>query len=123
MNLDINAADLTVSVNGDDNILFRGHTVLVDRTDDGQLTIQCDTCNKKEVLFPVPPERKWTAVYYLLGRFDKNCDKPGEAVEQRLEKVLNQYIGTLANQSTLMEIEEDVERVVGSDASVNANFK
>lgn len=121
MGVNVDAINLEVDITGKGHLSFDGHFVNVEYDEESQdVTLFCSACGHSESLEGVPSERRWTAICYLLGHYeDAVCDGDGKDLEERLQKVLERYVGKPADQGRIAALETDVQDVVGEGVPVN----
>lgn len=124
MAVDVDTINLEVNITSKGHISFDGHFINLDVEEDekerNDVRLLCSACGHTESLENVPSERRWTAIFYLLGHYSNTmCEGDGKDLEEKIHNVLEPYIGMPADQGRIAALETDVQNVVGEDVPVN----
>lgn len=123
MTLTVDTANLeVVTAPPSSYITYNGHHILynlgLDADELGQytsLTVECELCGEEHSLGGrIPQRRLWTAIVYLLHKFDDGCCGDFEEVVETIEDdILPRHTGKLLDQNTRRAIQDDVTELFG----------
>lgn len=115
--ISVDTVNLDVRVNAADGMAFNGH--LLQLTEDG-VGVVCPVCGKQsKTNTEIDSIHRWELILYHIGCLG-DCNE-GENLEDRLERVLDDYVGEQATDSMLADIEDDMRNIVGQKVPIKVH--
>jgi hypothetical protein len=124
---------VTIEVNNDIRIgsygvgKINGHVVTLGTSPDGY-EIVCAGCDTSyefgENFFELDSERSQMAQYYSMHLFlQQSCESDAETLSEAMsDRVMNDYIGHMANDSTKVSIENEVSKILAGSMEVTVDM-